>query len=225
MRSGADYHEIYISNHPNLLATAFEESMVENRAHFADFARTMVRAYPPGEHFSYSTFEACVLGWVLERATKQSITHFMSERLWKPAGMESYGYWMVDGPGGNGREFTGGGFNAVARDYARLGLMMLRNGKAGSRQVIPQAWVKESTVPQAREPVQPDNPVLAYHFQWWPLVSSDAYMAIGLQGQTIYIDPAADTVIVKLSSYPPGNAEAGKETFAFLQAASRWQAP
>jgi CubicO group peptidase (beta-lactamase class C family) len=225
MRSGADYHEVYVSSHPNLLATAFEESMVENRAHFADFARTMQRAYPPGEHFSYSTFEACVLGWVLERATKQSITHFMTERLWKPAGMESYGFWMVDGPSGSGREFTGGGFNAVARDYARLGLMMLRNGKAGTRQVIPQAWVKESAVPEVREPAERDNPVLGYHFQWWPLVSSEAYMAIGLQGQTIYIDPAADTVVVKLSSFPPGNAEPFKETLAFLQAASHWQVP
>jgi CubicO group peptidase (beta-lactamase class C family) len=225
MRSGADYHEIYVSDHPNLLATAFEESMVENRAHFADFARTMQRAYPPGEHFSYSTFEACVLGWVLERATKQSITRFTTERLWKPAGMESYGFWMVDGPSGTGREFTGGGFNAVARDYARLGLMMLRSGKAGNRQVVPQAWVKDSTAPQVREPVDPDNPVLAYHFQWWPLVSSGAYMALGLQGQVLYIDPAADTVIVKLSSFPPGNTEAAKETLAFLQAASRWQVP
>jgi CubicO group peptidase (beta-lactamase class C family) len=67
--------------------------------------------------------------------------------------------------------------------------------------------------------------VLGYHFQWWPLVSSEAYMAIGLQGQTIYIDPAADTVVVKLSSFPPGNAEPFKETLAFLQAASHWQVP
>ena len=225
MRSGADYHEVYVSDHPNLLATAFEESFVENRAHFADFARTMTRAYPPGEHFSYSTFESCVLGWVLERATKQSITRFMSERLWKPAGMESYGFWMIDGSPDTGREFSGGGFNAVARDYARLGLMMLRNGKAGDRQVIPQAWVKQSTTPDVREAADPEDPSFAYHFQWWPIVNSDAYMARGLQGQVIYVDPGADTVIVKLSSFPPGNREAGLETLAFLQAVSRWQVP
>jgi CubicO group peptidase (beta-lactamase class C family) len=225
MSSGADYHEVYASDHPDLLATAFEEAFVENRAYFADFARTMTRAYPPGEHFNYSTFEACVLGWVLERATKQSIAHFMSERLWKPAGMESYGFWMVDGPSGQGREFTGGGFNAVARDYARLGLLMLRNGKAASRQVVPQAWVAESTNPQPREAAESDSPLLAYHFQWWPLVQSQAYMARGLQGQVIYVDPSADTVVVKLSYFPPGNTEAGAETLAFLQAASRWQVP
>jgi CubicO group peptidase (beta-lactamase class C family) len=225
MRSGADYREVYVSDHPSLLSTAFEESFVENRAHFADFARTMTRAYPPGEHFSYSTFETCVLGWVLERATKQSIAHFMTERLWKPAGMEAYGFWMVDGPSGAGREFSGGGFNAVARDYARLGLMMLRNGKAGNRQVVPQGWVRDSTTPVVREAADPGDPSFAYHFQWWPLLNSDAYMARGLQGQVIYIDPAADTVVVKLSSFPPGNLDASLETLAFLQAVSRWRVP
>jgi CubicO group peptidase (beta-lactamase class C family) len=222
MRSGADYREVYASDHPDLLATAFEDAFVENRAYFADFARTLTRAHPPGEHFSYSTLEACVLGWVLERATKQSISHFMTERLWKPAGMESYGFWMVDGPSAQGREFTGGGFNAVARDYARLGLLMLRGGRAGNRQVVPQAWVTESTQPASREPVEPDDPNVSYHFQWWPLVQSQAYMARGLQGQAIYVDPATQTVVVKLSYFPPGNTEAWRETFAFLQAASRW---
>jgi hypothetical protein len=163
-----------------------------------------------------------VLGWVLERATKQSISHFMTEQLWKPAGMESYGFWMVDGPSAQGREFTGGGFNAVARDYARLGLLMLRGGRAGSRQVVPQAWVTESTQPTSREPIEPDDPNFSYHFQWWPLVQSQAYMARGLQGQAIYVDPATQTVVVKLSYFPLGNTEAGRETFAFLQAASRW---
>lgn len=224
MRSGANYVEEYVVAHPHLLSGAFEQSYVENRMRFVSFARAMTRAYPPGEHYSYSTFETCVLGWVLERATHQSITQFMSDRLWKPAGMESYGYWMMDGPPGVGKEFTGGGFNAVARDYARIGLMMLRNGKAGERQVVPAAWVHESTVPSARAAADPAEPAFGYHYQWWPLLDSAAYMARGLQGQEIYVDPATDTVVVKLSYFPPGNKEAFTEAVAFFQAASRWQA-
>ncbi len=222
MRSGANYLEQYVAGHPDLLSAAFEESLVEQRLRFVSVARAMTRAFPPGEHFNYSTFETCVLGWVLERATKQSITRFMTERLWKPAGMESYGFWMLDGTPEVGREFNGGGFNAVARDYARLGLLMLQNGKAGSRQVVPAAWVKESTVPRVREPASPEEPSFGYHYQWWPLVDSDAYMARGLQGQAIYVDPSTDTVIVKLSYVPPGNQEAFAESIAFMRAASRW---
>jgi len=223
MRSGADYVERYDNDRPNLLATAFEEAFVSNRANFADFARTMKRAYPPGEHYSYSTFETGVLGWVLERATGQSISAFMSEQLWKPAGMESYGYWMIDGPGDSGREFSGGGFNAIARDYARLGLLMLREGKAAQRQVVPRSWVSEIAGPAAHAPAFAVDPAFGYHYQWWPLRDSSAYMASGLLGHCIYVDPASDTVVVKLSSFPPGNADAGEETTAFLRAVSKWQ--
>jgi CubicO group peptidase (beta-lactamase class C family) len=223
MRSGANYEEQYVVSHPDLLSAAFEESFVENRMSFVGFTRAMTRRYPPGEHFNYSTFETCVLGWVLERATKQPLSRYMTERLWRPAGMESYGFWMLDAEGQSGREFAGGGFNAVARDYARLGLMMLRNGKAGDHQVVPQAWVSESTNPGERQAVDPAEPNFSYGFFWWPLVDSSAYMARGLQGQYIFVDPGTDTVVVKLSFVPPGNHDAFTETVAFLQAASRWQ--
>jgi CubicO group peptidase (beta-lactamase class C family) len=103
--------------------------------------------------------------------------------------------------------------------------MMLRNGKAGNRQVVPQGWVRDSTTPVVREAADPGDPSFAYRFQWWPLLNSDAYMARGLQGQAIYVDPAADTVVVKLSFFPPGNIDASLETLAFLQAVSRWQVP
>ena len=223
MRSGANYDEQYVLSRPDLLSAAFEESLVENRMRFVSFTRAMTRAYPPGQHYNYSTFEACVLGWVLERATKQSLSQFMTNRLWKPAGMESYGFWMLDGAPGVGREFAGGGFNAVARDYARLGLMMLQNGKAGARQVVPAQWVRESTNPSSREAVDPAEPAFGYHYQWWPLVDSTAYMARGLQGQAIFIDPATATVVVKLSYFPPGNHEAFLESIEFFRAASQWQ--
>lgn len=223
MSSGADYKEVYVPDHPELLSTAFEASMIEQHTRFVDYARVMQRAYPPGTHYSYSTFETCVLGWVLERATHQSLTRFMAEQLWQPAGFESYGAWMLDGPPGIGREFAGGGFNATARDYARFGLLMLREGRAGSRQVVPAQWVREATRPEQRPEVDPaDDPGFSYHYQWWPLARSHAFMARGLQGQYIYVDPDTDTVIAKLSYFPPGNATAFRETLAFLEAASSW---
>ena len=223
MRSGANYLEVYVADQPNLLATAFEESFVERRTHFADYARVMTRAYPPGTHYNYSTFETCVLGWVLERATKRPLAEYMTERLWKPAGMESYGFWMLDGPDQAGREFAGGGYNATARDYARIGLLMLNAGRVGDRQVVPERWVRESTQPAVRQAADPTEPEVGYHDQWWPLVGSQAFMARGLQGQAIFVDPATDTVIVKLSYVPPGNTTVFPETIAFLKAASLWE--
>jgi CubicO group peptidase (beta-lactamase class C family) len=225
MRSGADYDERYDFEHPGLASAAFEESLVRNRVRFASFARVLTRAHPPGERFNYSTIETAVLGWVLERATHQSISRYMSEKLWKPAGMESFGFWILDGSPDEGREFNGAGFNAVARDYARLGLMMLQNGKARARQIIPESWVEESTAAGNAGPIAPRGTPLSnfgYGYQWWTLTDSRAYLAMGLQGQFIYVDPAADTVVVKLSYFPPGNIEAELETVDFLRAVSSW---
>jgi CubicO group peptidase (beta-lactamase class C family) len=223
MKSGADYTEVYVPNHPHLLETAFERAFVEQNSHFVDFARTMTRAYPPGEHFSYSTFETCVLGWVVERATKKNLSTYFSEKLWKPAGMESYGLWMVDGRDGAGHEFAGGGFNAVARDYLRIGLLMLNGGRAQGKQLVPADWVKDSTQPLSRPIADPSEPDFSYANQWWGLVGSRAFMARGLQGQGIFIDPDTDTVVVRLGYFPRGPTEAFAETMEFLKAASRWQ--
>jgi CubicO group peptidase (beta-lactamase class C family) len=163
-----------------------------------------------------------VLGWALERATRQSIAHYMAERLWKPAGMESSGFWILDGTPELGREFNGAGFNAVARDYARLGLIMLQGGKAASKQIIPEAWVKESTAPRETTPVGPGSR-LGYRYQWWTLAGTDAYLALGLQGQFIYVDPATETVVVKLSYFPLDAMDATEEeTLDFLAAVSAW---
>jgi len=222
MRSGADYDERYDFDHPGLASAAFEESLVRNRVRFASFAEVLTRAYPPGTHFNYSTIETSVLGWVLERATKEHIADYMARKLWKPAGMESYGFWILDGSPQVGREFNGAGFNAVARDYARFGLILLHDGKAQSRQIVPEAWVKDATDPRQTEPIAPGVP-LGYRYQWWTLPGTDAYMALGLQGQFIYVDPATDTVIVKLSYFPPGNEEPEAETIDFLRAVSAWQ--
>lgn len=222
MRSGADFEERYDFDHPGLASAAFEESLVQGRVRFASFGEILTRAYTPGTHFNYSTVETCVLGWVLERATQQSISQYMTDRLWKPLGTESYGFWLLDGDLKTGREFNGAGFNAVARDYARFGLMMLHDGKAGNKQVVPQDWVKTATAPRETEPLGPGSP-LGYRYQWWTIAGTDAYLALGLQGQFIYVDPASDTVIVKLSYFPPGNEDVDKESLDFLRAAAQWR--
>jgi CubicO group peptidase (beta-lactamase class C family) len=224
MRSGADFDERYDFDHPGLASAAFEESLVRNRIRFASFGEILTRAHAPGSYFNYSTIETCVLGWVLERATGQTISHYMAEKLWKPAGMESYGFWILDGAPGVGREFNGAGFNAVARDYARFGLIMLRNGKGQNKQIVPEKWVKDATAPRETTPVAP-GARLGYRYQWWTLPGTDAYLALGLQGQFIYVDPATDTVVVKLSYFPPGNTDADDETIDFLRAVSAWNPP
>lgn len=139
--------------------------------------------------------------------------------------MQSYGFWIADGKHGIGKVVNGMGFNAVLRDYGRIGLMMLHNGVANGQQLVPRTWIRESTIPEeSNEPIAPKSP-LGYQYQWWTLTNSDAYTAIGLQGQFIYVDPATDTVVVKMSYFPPGEKSAEKEieTLSFLRSVSKWK--
>ena len=221
MRSGVEWNERYDFGKESPMQKLHEAAIVENNIRFVTPALHAKRAHEPGEIFNYSTVETGVLGWVLERAVKQPIQDYMADRWWKRAGMQSYGFWIADGEPGVGKAINGMGFNATLRDYARFGLMMLHDGKANGHELVPAAWVKQATVPDGTEPTEAGSS-LGYQYQWWTLTDSDAYMAIGLQGQFIYIDPATNTVAVKLSFFPPDYAQGEAETEAFFRALSRW---
>ncbi|MCW2389650.1 CubicO group peptidase (beta-lactamase class C family) [Sphingobium sp. B11D3B] len=221
MRSGADREDNYQPDSASDAARLREEIMVLNCRRSVDEALLAKRADKPGKTFRYSTLNTNILGWVLENATGKPINEYMSERLWRPLGAEADGFFLTDGPPSRGRATNGMGFNAVARDYARLGQMMLDEGRVGSRQIIPADWVRASTIPTYPEPVAQGQDQ-GYQYQWWTLVNSNAYMAIGLQGQFIYVDPDTRTVVVKLSYFPISNNEAYRESEAFFRAISSW---
>ncbi len=227
MRSGVAYDERYDFGVKSQAQQMFEEALVQNVKRFADMAGDLKRTQPPGQRFNYSTMDTAVLGWMLERAVKQPIATYMSTKLWEPLGAEADAFWIADGVPGVGRELNGMGFNAVARDYARLGQLMLQKGSLHGRQLVPKTWVELSTASTPIEgPPPPGSSVpLGYGYQWWTVAGTGAYLALGLQGQFIYVDPATETVVVKLSYFPPGPEALtlNDETLRFMQAASAWQ--
>lgn len=221
MRSGVDYEERYDFDHPGAAATNHINALVKNVARFADAARTVKRAHPPGAVFQYKTLDTAVLGWLLERVSGgDTIAGYATKHLWEPLGAESDAFFIMDGPPGIGREFNGAGFNATLRDFARVGLMMLNNGQANGHQIISPEWVAESTHPIEPNQTSPMGP-MGYGYQWWTL-GGGSYSAIGLQGQYVFVDPRSRTVVVKLSYFPPDEQTASEETSAFLKAVSAW---
>ncbi|WP_165793854.1 serine hydrolase domain-containing protein [Hyphococcus luteus] len=225
MRSGVDYEERYdFGENPSLAANIHENAIVQNKERFADRAQTIKRKVEPGSRFNYATLDTAVLGRVLEGATGQAISKFMSEHLWEPAGMEYSGFWIADGPPGVGRELNGMGYNATLRDFGRLGLLMLNDGKLGDRQIVPEAWVRASTKMKPIEGGEFAGPHSAYGYQWWKLDDrAGSFIAVGLQGQFIYVDPRSKTVIVKLSYFPPDAPEEITDmTVAYFNAIIGW---
>ena len=220
MRSGVDYEERYDFANPGIAASNHISSLVKNNSRFTDVAKTLTRLNQPGEVFQYKTIDTAVLGWLIERRTGMSTAAYTELCLWEPLGAEADGFYIMDGPPGTGREFSGAGFNATLRDYARVGQMVLNGGVANGQRIVSEDWIKLSTQPSGGE----DQRRGGYGYQWWTMGNSEAFSAIGLQGQYIYIDPDTETVIVKLSYFPPGdNSAQDGETLAFMAAASRWQ--
>jgi hypothetical protein len=218
MRSGVDYEERYDFANPGRAASNHINSLVKNATRFADAARTLPRIHAPGTHFQYKTIDTAVLGWLVERVTRGSVAAYTARCLWEPLGAETDGYYIMDGPPGTGREFSGAGFNATLRDFGRFGQLMLDGGVANGRRIVSTEWVRQSTQPTGPEDMQRGG----YGLQWWT-VGGGAYSAIGLQGQYVFVDPATRTVVVKLSHFPPGdNSQLDGETLAFLRAASAW---
>ncbi|MEW2359324.1 serine hydrolase domain-containing protein [Spirillospora sp. NPDC029432] len=144
------------------------------------------RGWEPGSRFEYTSMNTFVLGWLVARATGTPYHRYVEERIWRPGGMESTVYLGNDS---NGNNMAYCCYYATDRDFARFGLLYLRGGRANGRQVVPEAWVKESTRPSA-----PFND--GYGFQWW-LGEDGEFEASGLGGQKIWVSPEHDVVIVK----------------------------
>jgi hypothetical protein len=144
-----------------------------------------------------------VLGWILENATGQKLEDYTRDKLWGPLGAQADAFWIADGPPGQGRALNGMGFNATLRDFGRLGLLMLHGGKRGDADIVPGKWIEQATkmLPTG---IPKSEGFPGYGYQIWQVDDEPgAFCAVGLAGQYIYVSPKTDTVIVKLSYYPP----------------------
>lgn len=226
MRSGIDYEERYdFGKNPSFAGKLHEQAIVLNKMRFAAGALETKRKEAPGSKFNYSTLNTMVLGWILENATGEKLEDYTREKLWAPLGAQADAYWIADGPPGVGRALNGMGFNATLRDFGRLGLMMLRQGKAGDAQIVPADWIKQATAMLPTGAPKNEGGFPGYGYQIWQVDDEPgAYAAVGLAGQYIYVSPATDTVIVKLSYFPmaaPPSVEA--ETVAYFKAVAHAQ--
>ncbi|WP_010627534.1 serine hydrolase [Halomonas sp. KM-1] len=221
MRSGVDWEEVYEFGGTTQLTEVHDNALVGYRYRWCDYAASSAEGkYEPGEKFNYSTLDTSVLGCVLASAVGTTVAEYMTEKLWQPAGMEFDAYWIMDGPEPVGDEFYGAGFNATLRDLGRFGLMMLEQGEANGTQVVSADWVAASTVSDPGYERIADEATIGYQYQWWTFPDREAYSAIGINNQFVYIDPQSQTVIVKLSHTP--NAQGWEEdTLAFLEKVSQ----
>ena len=156
--------------------------------------RTRIDA-PPGLAWVYNNYHPLLLGLVLERTTRTSVSDFMARRLWQPLGAEADATWSLDSES-SGFEKLESGVNARPVDYARFGLLFLHNGEWNGRRIISEDWVREST---GAEPATDPAYYHGYRYFWWlDEERPGRFYALGKYGQYIYVAPDADAVVVRL---------------------------
>lgn len=168
------------------------------------YLQTVKKDGEHGKAFGYKTVNADVLGWLVARVSGTSVAELLSETIWQKIGIEQEGYYSVDALG---TPFAGGGFNAGLRDMARFGELIRNKGTWNGEQILPQNAVEDIEKGGDRAAfAQAGYTRLAgwsYRNMWWMTHNENgAFAARGVHGQTIYIDPRAEMVLVRFASHP-----------------------
>ncbi|MCC2617796.1 beta-lactamase family protein [Aestuariibacter halophilus] len=171
---------------------------------YFEYLQTVHKADQHGQQFGYKTVNTDTLGWILSKVTEKDVATLLSERIWQRMGAEQDAYMTVDGIG---TPFAGGGLSAGLRDLGRIGLLMLQEGSINGTRLFPDTVVERIRAGANKQHfAQAGYKTLeggSYRSMWWVLHNPNgAFAARGVHGQTIYIDPTAEMVIVRLASYP-----------------------
>lgn len=210
MTTALDYSEDYADPNAEVWAHAQAGSPLPKpkdytgpRSYF-EFLQTVRQRGEHGDAFGYKTVNTDVLGWVIARATGRNVAQLLSERIWSRLGSEQDAYFSVDSIG---TPFAGGGLNTGLRDLARFGEMLRNNGRFNGQQIVPEAVVTDIRQGGNKQAFAKAGysqlKGWSYRSMWWVTHNPDgAFMARGVHGQSIYIDPKAQMVIVRFASHP-----------------------
>lgn len=169
-----------------------------------DYLTTIKKQGEHGEGFIYKSVNTEVVGWIIARVTGKRPHEALSDRIWSKLGAEHDAHIVVDTAG---YPFTAGGLNLTLRDMARFGETMRLNGRFNGQQIIPASVVAKIRAGASKSDfAKAGYTALAgasYKSQWWVNHNAHgAFNARGIHGQTIYIDPKAQMVIVRFASNP-----------------------
>ncbi len=192
---------------------------------YLEYLRTVKQNGVHGEAFGYRTINTDALGWIISRVTGKDLAHLLSERIWSRIGTEQDGYMTVDA---KGTPFAGGGLSAGMRDLGRLGLLMLNGGKINGQRLFPKEVIeniqsggdKKAFAKAGYNTLKGGS----YRSMWWVFHNKHgAFAARGVHGQTIYVDPTAEMVIVRFASFPTAkNAKIDPTSLPAYQAVAKY---
>lgn len=161
----------------------------------------------PGKEFIYQSGNSQLLAFVLKSATGRSISDYCSEKLWSKIGVEDNAYWSLDKEDGDEKAFCC--IYATARDYGKIGRLILQQGNWNGEQVVPKWYMEEMVAipPGMKTDEGIENHQYGLHIWVYEGYQSPVWYCRGIKGQYIIAIPEEDLVIVRLGSRRAPNIE------------------
>ncbi|OIQ31004.1 MAG: serine hydrolase [Bacteroidetes bacterium MedPE-SWsnd-G2] len=185
MASGLNWDEAYYS-----------PFSVTTRAYFDDDLESVILGLEgveePGKSYKYLSGNTQLLGMIIQKATGQNLSNYLSEKFWKPMGAEHSALWQVDSEE-NGLEKAYCCVASNARDFARFGKLYQQYGKWNGQQILDSAFVAKSITPRFKESPE-------YGYGWWlkTVNNKSFFMMRGHLGQYVIVQPEDNVIIVRL---------------------------
>jgi len=162
----------------------------------------------PSLNWKYLSGNTQILAFILKKATGMNVADYASEKLWKPLGAKNDALWCLDKQDGMEKAYCC--FNSNARDFARIGQLVLNKGMFDDIEIISKKYIDEATKPAINLTGDKGRLVDFYGYQFW-IVQYKGYnipFARGILGQYIFVIPDKNAVIVRL-----GHKRSDKRTF------------
>ncbi|MEM6414144.1 MAG: serine hydrolase [Pseudomonadota bacterium] len=224
MSSGVQWREAYgapdseVTKYHSLRSPGAGKDLQEGQSLLVDLMESLPRLHPPGEHYNYNSGESHLIALAVRRAVDKPLATYFSEKIWKPFGMEDDANWFLRA---DGEEH--GGVMATTKDYARFGVFIIEQLKGIGDRVVAPDYLERATSYQLKTPYG-----WGYGYQWWVSEPGDfsdpVFIADGVFGQSIFVDPKRDLVIAANRSWSKpegvnGQWEARQKLWKAVQAA------
>jgi CubicO group peptidase (beta-lactamase class C family) len=206
MTSGVKWNEDYTDVNSDV-ARMYAQPSDPGLDMTVSYVRKLPREAPPGTKWVYKTSETNLVGVLVAEATKKPLADYLSEKIWRPYGMERDAEWMIDDVG---HEQGGCCLAMTLRDFGRFGQFILDGAKIDGKPIVADNWLAEATRSQVSTG--------AYGYQWW-IREDRTFEGRGIYGQTLHIDPARRLVIVfNSATEQPTGRPAGQARQDFIAA-------
>lgn len=152
----------------------------------------------PGIEFEYRSGDTQLLAKVLTEATGKTLSEYASEKLWQPLGAEKPALWSLDKRNGTEKAYCC--FHSTARDFAKIGNLVVNEGSFRNKQLVPESYIEQMTSPVRYLTDEDAGMVDYYGLNWWIMNHNNKKIpyARGILGQYIYVIPKLDAVVVRL---------------------------